>query len=109
VGVKTGFLPRTVSILVKSSTTFLGCTGDDGGDLAGWLGLDQIISELDNLGDPIMIIVKGNAGSRKDFRMATSSVNLMVRYWFRSLSVYLRSVACSTLVNSWLRTSMFCL
>ena len=87
VGVKTGFLPGTVCILVKSSTAFLGSSGDDGGDLARWLGLDQIISELDYLGDPVMIIVKSNAGSRKDFRMAGSSVNLMVTYWFRSLSV----------------------
>ena len=73
-GVKTGFLPRTVPILVKSSTAFLGSTGDDGGDLARWLGLHQIISKLDNLGDPVMIIVECNAGGSKDFRMATSRI-----------------------------------
>ena len=73
-GVKTGFLPGAVSILVESSTAFLGSTGDDRGDLARWLGLHQIISELDNLGDPVMIIVECNAGGSKDFRMASSGI-----------------------------------
>ena len=68
-GVKTGFLPRTVPILVKSSTAFLGSTGDDGCNLARWLRLDQIIREFDNLGDSFMIIIESNAGSRKDFRI----------------------------------------
>ena len=74
VGVKTGFLPGAISILVESSTAFLGSTGDDGGDLARWLGLHQIISELDNLGDPVMVIVECNAGGSKDFRMASSGI-----------------------------------
>ena len=37
VRVDTSLLPRTVTILVDSSTAFLGSTGDDGGDLARWL------------------------------------------------------------------------
>ena len=38
--INTGLLPGTVSVLIESSTAFLGTTGDDGGDLASWLGLD---------------------------------------------------------------------
>ena len=53
-----GLLTRTVTVLVECSTPFLDSTGDDGGNLARWLGLDQIIGVLDYLGDPIMVIIK---------------------------------------------------
>jgi hypothetical protein len=37
VRVDASLLPRTVTILVESSTAFLGSIGDDGGDLGRWL------------------------------------------------------------------------
>ncbi len=72
--VNTGFLPRTVTILVECSTAFLGSTGDDGGDLAGWFGLDQIIGDFDKLGDPIIIVVKSDAGGSEYLTMSTSRI-----------------------------------
>lgn len=63
--------------------------GDDRGNLASGLGLNQIISEFDDLGYSIMIVVDSEAGGGE--YLSTSTI---VGELDGPLLVYLRSVAC---------------